>query len=98
MSDRKVKTYKDFMGSEKPSYFRMLNQMVIEGEYKPGFLSKKRKFEMIVYYTPMKGKIMDIVTNMDSYFYEFRQGSNISEVSDWVKKNGYTITMNKKKI
>ena len=98
MSDRKIKSYKDFMGAEKPSYFRMLNQMVIVGEYKPGFLSRRRKFEMMVYYTPMKGKIMDIVTDIDPFFYEFRQGGNISEVKDWVSKNGYTITMDKKKI
>jgi hypothetical protein len=96
-SQRKIKNYSDF-SMQNPSYYKLLNKLVISGEYKPGFLYKKRKFEMTFFYSPVKGIIIHLIpTDIDEDFYPFRRGSNISEVLDWVKSNGHKIEVDHKK-
>lgn len=94
---RKIKSFKDF-SMQKPTYYKMLNQLVIVGEYKPGFFSSKKSFELIIYYTPLKGKIMDIISDNTDFDTPFKQGDSISDVREWIKKNNYQIRMDKKKI
>jgi len=96
--ERKIKNFKDF-SMDKPTYYKMLNQLVIIGEYKkPGFFSKKKKFEITIYYTPMKGKIMNIISDNTDIDTPFKQGESISLVRDWVKSNNYEITIDKKRL
>lgn len=94
--DRKIKSFKDF-SMIKPSYYNMLNKLVVVGEYRPGFFFAKKKFSIIVYYTPMKKKIIDIITD-DVINMPFKRGDNISVVREWIKSNNYEITVDKKKV
>lgn len=94
--ERKIKSFKDF-SMIKPSYYNMLNKLVVVGEYKPGFFFSKKKFNVTVYYTPLKGKIMDIISD-DTMDVPFNKGDNISVVREWVASNNYEITIDKKKI
>jgi hypothetical protein len=95
--ERKIKSFKDF-SMIKPSYYNMLNRLVVVGEFKPGIFSRKRKFSLTVYYTPMKGKIMDIISDESNLDLPFNKGDNISVVREWVVSNNYEITIDKKKI
>lgn len=94
--ERKIKSFKDF-SMMKPTYYNMLNKLVVVGEYKPGFFFAKKKFNITIYYTPMRGKIIDIVSD-DTIKIPFSKGDNISVVREWVTSNGYEITIDKKKI
>jgi hypothetical protein len=96
-AERKIKNFKDY-SMQKPTYYKMLNKLVITGEHKYGFFSKKKPFEIIIYYTPLKGKIMDIFSNNSEIELPFKQGDNISIVREWYKFNNYHITLDKKKI
>lgn len=95
--ERKIKNFKDF-SMIKPSYYNMLNKLVVIGEHKPGFFSKKRKFSLTIFYTPLKGKIMDLISDDTHLDPPFTKGDNISVVRDWVASNRYEITIDKKKI
>ncbi len=82
---------------QKPSCYKVSNLLAITGEHKPGFFAKKRKFEIIIYYTPLKGRIMDInAIDIDPSFFPFKNGDNISLVRDWVKLYNYNIVIDKK--
>ncbi len=96
-SERKIKKFSDF-SMQKPSCYRVSNLLAITGEYKTGLFSKKKKFEIIFYYTPVKGTIMHISANVDADFYPFKIYDNISKVRDWVKLNNYEVVIDKKRI
>jgi hypothetical protein len=76
---------------------RLLSQVVVVGKTKKTFWKKSKDFEMQIYYTPVKNKIMliniegvDIDNNQLSV--TFTVGDEISLVFDWIKKNGHEIT------
>lgn len=76
---------------------RLLNQVVVIGETKKTFWRKSKKFELQIYYTPVKNKIM--IINIEGVDLEnprlsidFTVGENIDKVFDWIRKNGHEIT------
>ena len=95
-SDRKIKNFNQF-SMERPQYYKILNQLVVIGEYRLGFFSRKKKFSVTIYYTPIKQKILSIISNNIEDL-PFKRGDNISAVRDWVKANNYEVTIDKKKI
>lgn len=97
-SGRKIKNFSNFKMGD-PSYYKMLNKLVISGEHTPFIFSKKEKFEITIFYTPLKGKIMDIkLNNIEQFDFPFFKGDNISVIREWIKKNGYKVSIDKKRI
>jgi hypothetical protein len=75
---------------------RYLNQVTISGETKKSFWRKSQKFELKVYYTPVKNRIMIIdISGVDIYhpklFINFKNGDTINLVYEWVIKYDHTI-------
>jgi len=94
MSDR-IKKYRDFMSGGK--YTKGFNRLFIEGVTKGTFFNRPKEFELIVYFTPIKRRIIDIsfkgISFNDSGLnINFKIGDSIDLVKDWVNKNGYKIT------
>jgi hypothetical protein len=95
MSDGIIKKYGDFMSGGK--YTKSLNRLFIEGVTKGTFFQRPKEFELIVYFTPIKRRIVDIsfkgISVGDSRLnINFKIGDNIDIVKDWVNTNGYKIT------
>jgi hypothetical protein len=91
---RKIKRYSEFM--PKKGFTRMMDQIEVSGTIKRGFLSRPRVFEMQVYFTPMKKRIVNIITSgvdLRELNLPFSIGDNIEEVRKWVKENNYKIVV-----
>lgn len=96
---RKIKNFDNYMA--RPGYRKLMNQLVIKGEYRPMIFSvAKREFELQIYYTPLKNKIIeivptgislvDLVNNLDM---EFKVGDNISLAREWCKIKNHKVFM-----
>jgi len=71
-----------------------LSQLVIVGKKKKWFFSKAKEFEVQVYHTPLKNKIIIIkVTGIEQseLNFDFKIGDNIDSVLNWVEKSGFKI-------
>ena len=55
-SDRKIKGFNEFMNNSR--LHKSLDMTVISGVIKTGFFSKKKKFELFIYHTPVKHKVV----------------------------------------
>jgi hypothetical protein len=93
MTDR-IKKFGDFMATSKMR--RVMNHLVIEGNYKGWVLGKSKPFELHVYYTPLKQIILDMKfyseIDLGQLNIPFKPGDDIQLVKDWVEKNKYQIT------
>jgi hypothetical protein len=75
-----------------------MNHLVIEGEFKNWILGKPKSFELHIYYTPLKGTIVDVKfysnedITIDSIKSDFRIGDNIEVARTWIDKNKYKVT------
>jgi len=86
----KIKKFKEFM--PKKGLKRMMNMIEISGAIKSGFFSKKKNFEMQVYFTPLRGKIFEITSdNINIDKLPFKTGDHIDDVRKWVKENNHEI-------
>jgi hypothetical protein len=86
----KIKKFKDFM--PKRGLRRMMSMIEVSGTIKSGFFSKKKKFEMQVYFTPLREKIYEITSddiNIDKL--PFKTGDNIDVVRKWINENNHEI-------
>lgn len=75
---------------------RLLNQVVVVGKTRKTFWRKSKEFELQIYYTPVKNKIM--IINIEGVDLEhphlsidFTVGESIDKVFDWISKNGHEI-------
>lgn len=74
---------------------KLLNLIVISGE-KRYFIFWKKKFELYVYFTPMKKKIADYKTyniKIKDLDVDLSIGSSVNTLIDWSDKKGYTYTL-----
>lgn len=76
---------------------RLLNQIVVVGKTKKTFFRRAKSFEMQIYFTPIKNKIM--IINLEGVDIDhpnlsigFNVGDNIDLVFKWIEKNGHEIT------
>ena len=75
---------------------KLLNLVVVSGETKKSFWRKSKKFELQVYYTPVKNKIIiisieGVQINHPRLFVDFKSGGDIQLVFDWISKQGHEI-------
>ena len=73
---------------------KLLSQLVIVGKKKKWFWSKTKDFEMQIYHTPLRNKIIIIkVTGIDEseLNFDFKIGDSIDLALNWVEKNGFEI-------
>lgn len=78
-------------------YVKNLNLLEIKGCVKGGFLKRSIGFDIIVYFTPVKKSILEVVCecidiNDERLGFNFKLGDNISLVRQWVIKNNFIIT------
>ena len=74
---------------------KLLNLIVISGE-KRYFIFWKKKFELYVYFTPMKKKIADYKTyniKVEDLNIDVSLGLSIDTLINWSDKRGYTYTL-----
>lgn len=90
----RIKRYNEFM--PKKGYMRMMSQIEISGEIKTGLFSRSKGFELQVYFTPFKKRIVNIISNeidLRELSLPFSIGDDIEEVKNWVKENNYEIVV-----
>ena len=82
---------------------RLLSQIVVVGKTKKSFLRKAKDFELQVYYTSIKNKIMIInIQGVDldhpNLGIKLNIGGDMSDVFEWVEKNGHEITFQRNRL
>jgi hypothetical protein len=82
---------------------RLLNQVVIVGNTKKTFWRRSKKFELHIYYTPVKNKIMIItIDGVDidhpRLFINFTVGDKASFVFDWALKYEHEIIFQRNRL
>lgn len=75
---------------------RLLNQIVVVGETKKTFFRSSKEFELQVYYTPIKNKIMiinieGVELDHPKLFAEFKIGDDLEIVLTWIEKYEHQI-------
>lgn len=74
---------------------KLLNLIVISGERRHFFFWWK-KFELYVYFTPMRKVIVDYKTyniKVKDLKLDFGKGSSLKDLINWVDKNKYHYTL-----
>lgn len=82
---------------------RLLNQIVVVGKTKKTFFRKSKDFELQIYYTPVKNKIMiinisGIELDHPNLGIVIKTGDSIDLVIEWIKKNGHEITFQRNRL
>lgn len=75
---------------------RLLNQIVIVGKTKKTFFRKSKKFELQIYFTSDKNKIMiiniaGVEINHPKLFIDFNVGDDVKKVISWIEKYNHEI-------
>lgn len=75
---------------------RLLNLVVVSGHTKKSFWRKSKKFELHVYSTPIKNKIMIITIegveiDHPRLFADFKVGDSLDKVENWITQQGHEI-------
>lgn len=88
----------NIMSYEKYAYThklrKSLNMLIVKGVVKGHFLWRDKPFELIVYYTPIKKKVIDynlMGMEIKDLEKDLSIGDEIKEVKDWANKNGYEV-------
>jgi len=92
MSDRKIKRFNDFMN--KARLHKSLDMTIIIGTIKGGFFSKDRPFELFLYHTQIKHRILDYKisgTTLTDLKIEIKIGDNIDIFRNWASVKGYKV-------
>ena len=90
--DRKIKRFNEFMTG--PRLHRSLDLTIISGIIKGGFFSKDRSFEIYIYHTPLKHRIVDhkiIGITLNELNINIKVGESIDIFRNWATNNGYKI-------
>ena len=75
---------------------RLLSQVVVAGKTKKTLFRRSKEFELQVYCTPIKNKIMiinieGVLITHPKLFIDFSIGDDLQKVLDWVEINGHDI-------
>lgn len=94
MMDKKVKKFSEFMKDRK--FRSSLSRLVIVGKTKKSFFHKPIDFELHIFFTPEKHRILDLVAygidlNNPKLNIDFNIGQNIDVAKNWVENNGHLI-------
>ncbi len=90
--DRKIKRFNEFM--KGPRLHRSLDLTIISGIIKGGFFSKNKSFEIYLYHTPLKHRIVDhkiIGITLDELNLSIRVGDSVDIFRSWATNKGYKI-------
>jgi hypothetical protein len=92
--DRKIKKFGQFMSDRK--FRNSLSRLVVTGKTKKSFFSKPIDFELHIFYTPEKHRIIDIVAygiELDNpkLNLTFRMSDNVDIARKWIDDNGYLL-------
>jgi hypothetical protein len=75
---------------------RLLNQIVVVGKTKKTLFRRSKDFELQIYFTPVKNKIM--IINIEGVsiehpklFINFKVGDDLERVLDWIQIYGHEI-------
>lgn len=82
---------------------RLLNQIVVVGKTKKSFFRKAKDFELQIYYTSIKNRIM--IINIKGVGIEhpnlgikIELGDSMDAVFEWIEKNGHEITFQRNRL
>jgi hypothetical protein len=75
---------------------RLLNQVVVSGKTKKTLFRSSKEFELRVYCTPVKNKIMiinieGVPIDHPKLFIDFSIGDDFQKVLDWIERNSHDI-------
>lgn len=91
----KVKRFSDFVSNMK----RVLNHFEFRGTIKGGLFTKTKEFDINIYYTPLKMKIVELkVENIDEDTLPFKVGDDISIARKWCNDNKCNVILDIKKL
>ena len=82
---------------------RLLSQIVVVGKTKKSFFRKAKDFELQIYFTPVKNKIMIInISGVEldhpKLGISLKVGDNMDDVFEWIEKNGHEITFQRNRL
>jgi len=92
MSDRKIKRFNDFMNNVR--LHKSLDMTIIIGTIKGGFFSKDRPFELCLYHTQIKHRILDYKISgatLSDLKIDVKIGDNIEIFRNWASTKGYKV-------
>jgi hypothetical protein len=90
--DRKIKRFDEFMNNGR--LHRHLNLTIIVGTIKGGFFSKDIPFELSLYHTQIKHRVLDYKVSgatLKNLKIEVKIGDSIEIFRSWAASNGYRI-------
>jgi hypothetical protein len=90
--DRKIKKFNEFMNG--PRLHRSLDLTIISGIIKGGFFGKDRSFELFLYHTPTKHRLLDhkiVGVTLKELKIEIKVGDSVDFFRNWATNNGYLI-------
>jgi len=90
--DRKIKGFNEFMNSTR--LHRYLDLTIIVGTIKGGFFTKDIPFELSLYHTQIKHRVLDYKISgatLKNLKIDVKIGDNIEIFRNWATKNGYKI-------
>lgn len=90
--DRKIKNFSEFMNG--PRLHRSLDLTIISGIIKGGFFSKDKPFELCLYHTQIKHRILDHKISGATFKelkIDVKIGDNIEIFRKWASDKGYKV-------
>lgn len=91
-SNRKIKRFNEFMNG--PRLHRSLDITIIAGTIKGGFFAKDRQFEIYLYHTPSKHRVVDYRIEGATFKelnISIKFGDSIDYFRSWASSKGYKI-------
>jgi hypothetical protein len=90
--ERKIKKFNEFMNG--PRLHRSLDLTIISGIIKGGFFGKDRPFELFLYHTPTRHRLLDhklVGIELKELGISIKVGDSVDSFRSWATKNRYTI-------
>jgi len=90
--DRKIKSFNEFMGTSR--LHRYLDLTIIVGVIKGGFFKKDKPFELFLYHTQIKHRILEYKLSgatLKELKIDVKIGDNIDVFRNWATSKGYKI-------
>jgi hypothetical protein len=82
---------------------RLLNQIVVVGKTKKTLFRRSKDFELQIYFTPVKNKIMiinieGVSIDHPKLFIDFKVGDDLKIVLDWIQTHGHEIIFQRSRL